>query len=572
MPQDFFFGEDGETGQAPVEFATGASTGFLENFREAWRSTRAAGRTDSRELTLAEAYDPVIDKLNANFRKADGWTLISPDRDRFFHNPYRGQRVDPWLSGAGGMGPDEQRIWDQIFEERKSNPGYMSELGATRNDFITTVNTRAKRQLEREADVGDRAGWAGTLGGFAGSMVGGFSDPVNLASLVLGTGPAKSFLHAVGRDFIINAGTEAVTVPIVAQRRAEIGAPMTIGDAATSILAAGTIGGIFGGASELASRGLKRLAKGTSIEELPDDELLAITGGRAGDDPDISAARAVVTEAAELNRHNPYGPSPAGEARFQQELDAATAQILDDGFTGIGSESLPTPSPSVRERLATFSEPAGPGQQAQVAALTHDIRAAMAVPLPPPNQRASTIGGIPRDQLIRAVIGQESGGNPNAVSPKGARGRMQVMPGTNLDPGFGVRPAADGSEAERARVGRDYLDAMLRHYDGNTSLALAAYNAGPSRVDGWLKTIGDPRKGGISDEEWARRIPIKETRNYVPSVLQRAGVVPREMPSVAVGEQIVDGEVVPIVRPVHEVLAEFDADDAFIAEIEACLR
>lgn len=68
------------------------------------------------------------------------------------------------------------------------------------------------------------------------------------------------------------------------------------------------------------------------------------------------------------------------------------------------------------------------------------------------------------EQLASAVMAQESGGNPNAVSPKGAMGTMQTMPGTLRDPGFGVAPAKDNSPAEMQRVGVDYLRQMIGRY------------------------------------------------------------------------------------------------------------
>ena len=55
------------------------------------------------------------------------------------------------------------------------------------------------------------------------------------------------------------------------------------------------------------------------------------------------------------------------------------------------------------------------------------------------------------------------------TSPKGAQGRMQVMPTTNTSPGFGVAPARDGSDGERTRVGRDYLAAMMQTYGNDPS-------------------------------------------------------------------------------------------------------
>lgn len=120
-------------------------------------------------------------------------------------------------------------------------------------------------------------------------------------------------------------------------------------------------------------------------------------------------------------------------------------------------------------------------------------------------------------QLEQAVMHVESRGNPNAVSPKGARGTMQTMPETLLDPGYGVRPARDQSPAELERVGKDYLAAMLKQY-GDPKLALAAYNWGPGNVDKAMK-----RHGGNVDAVIANSNP--ETRAYVPAVLGQLGQV-----------------------------------------------
>lgn len=113
--------------------------------------------------------------------------------------------------------------------------------------------------------------------------------------------------------------------------------------------------------------------------------------------------------------------------------------------------------------------------------------------------------------LVGAVERAESGGRRYdrsgqlLTSPKGAQGEMQVMPRTQRDPGFGVTPARQNSPDEIARVGRDYLKAMVDRY-GNREHALVAYNWGPGNADKWIAAGANPAK-----------LP-KETRDYVARV------------------------------------------------------
>lgn len=106
--------------------------------------------------------------------------------------------------------------------------------------------------------------------------------------------------------------------------------------------------------------------------------------------------------------------------------------------------------------------------------------------------------------LNHITMMSESGGNPNAVSPAGARGLMQVMPETARDPGFGIRPS-NGSQADDVRVGREYRAAMQDRYGGDLAKMWAAYNWGPGNLDRAIQRHG---------ENWLQYAP-RETRSYV---------------------------------------------------------
>ncbi|WP_296765488.1 lytic transglycosylase domain-containing protein [Sediminimonas sp.] len=120
-----------------------------------------------------------------------------------------------------------------------------------------------------------------------------------------------------------------------------------------------------------------------------------------------------------------------------------------------------------------------------------------------PAMMRHTVGTGVSPALVLAVAAVESGGRTDAVSAKGARGLMQLMPDTARR--FGVADALDAEE--NLRGGVEYLDSLLADFDGDPVLALAAYNAGGGAVR---------RHGGVP--------PFAETRDYVPRVLAAYGV------------------------------------------------
>jgi len=189
----------------------------------------------------------------------------------------------------------------------------------------------------------------------------------------------------------------------------------------------------------------------------------------------IAAAVARVSELEQMLRFQSPGAAAqasSSSASFAAQLQSATAA------TG----TAPAASASSVNAAAGVSElPAGTPYAAEItaAAKKHGVDPA----------------------LLAGLVKQESGFNPNAGSPAGARGLTQLMPGTAA--GLGVTNVLD--PAQSLDGGAQYLKAQLDAFGGDVARALAAYNAGPGAVQ---------RYGGVP--------PYAETQNYVRAVQANA--------------------------------------------------
>jgi len=227
-------------------------------------------------------------------------------------------------------------------------------------------------------------------------------------------------------------------------------------------------------------------------------------------------------------------PPEAIEATKGKMLDAAYTTRITSIMDGV--PGLAPANPYLAERMfKQVQDRLGPASQVNLANQVQ--KAVMSVqardtasgfifgsktPLAP-SAIAPAVSGPPLEGVIKDI---ESGGKRYGAdgelltSPKGAQGEMQVMPATSKSPGFGVVPARDDSPEELARVGRDYLGAMSARYN-DPALIMAAYNAGPGKVDQWIAKYGDPRTGQVSTEDWISKIPFAETQAYVAKGLKK---------------------------------------------------
>jgi soluble lytic murein transglycosylase len=122
--------------------------------------------------------------------------------------------------------------------------------------------------------------------------------------------------------------------------------------------------------------------------------------------------------------------------------------------------------------------------------------------------------------LVLGIMRQESAFATTAVSSAGARGLMQIMPGTaqlvsrSLQLGKVTNAMLEQPQLN-IRLGTHYFASMLKRYEGDVVLALAAYNAGPGRADRWQKEYPT-----TPQDEFIECLPFQETRLYVKLVLR----------------------------------------------------
>ena len=174
--------------------------------------------------------------------------------------------------------------------------------------------------------------------------------------------------------------------------------------------------------------------------------------------------------------------------------------------------------------------------------------------------------GDPEPALLLGVGRQESMFNPWVSSHADASGLLQLIPRTAflMARQLGLpynQGLLTGNPDYNVRLGSHYLKTLLKRYDDEAALAVAAYNAGPTRVDEWVRLHGDPRRRDRYHlVDWVELIPFDETRNYVQRVLEGRNMYRRRLAANGVSTvpfRPVNGPLEPIpvamLKPLDEV-------------------
>jgi soluble lytic murein transglycosylase len=234
-------------------------------------------------------------------------------------------------------------------------------------------------------------------------------------------------------------------------------------------------------------------------------------------------------------------PDPALRARFDNdELVRATRLFFAAGYPEFARAFL-LHLAGMAKSAVDFGMLAGLAEQEGhpdlgIAVAQRAARAGMPLMMHGYPDVALPDGGDTEHALLLAIMRQESEFEPQAMSPVGARGLMQLMPATaagvatKLQLPFSLaRLSTDGTY--NLTLGRSYLENLIDDFGGSYALAIAAYNAGPGRVRQWLHDFGDPRGPDIGMVDWIEMIPFNETRTYVQRVLENLQIYRGQSPA-----------------------------------------
>jgi hypothetical protein len=436
----------------------------------AWANYMASQNVDEARVqeALTNGYAPIADEL----------------RHRGVPGAY--SKRDPRDGWALSYDPDA--IWNGVRAARAHDPKAFAQLPATREEYDARLTAPVQAALAQQGDTASRAGVVARLtGGFAS----GASEPENLLGAVGASASARSILQAALRDAAINARLTAMDQQIQTAQRAKAGKPTDVGEVAASVAESYAFGFALGGTvkggskivealwDRLPAAARRRWGSPDAVTEADLPDLVEMVGGDGLTEAQRDAVT-VMRREQEIAAANPFEPNGAGIAAHRARLGDAIDAMLNPEARATGRAAL----------------------------------------------RSSTALGSGTVPNVSAIERIETGGGSAAtrqamVSPKGAVGVMQVMPGTGPEAaklaGLPWDEARFHSDAEYNRaLGRAYYGKQLEDF-GDPAKAAAAYNAGPGRV---RAAIAAAEKAGDS---WEAHLPA-ETRAYVEQFRQRAGV------------------------------------------------
>lgn len=300
-----------------VMLAPEARTSIGGMFAASWRMSRLLNQTDSAFRAEHEALDDLAQALGADagaeqqrFRAAEA-AALRPGGSRP-RNYERSWRLEPLLA--------------EVRARRAQDAHALPGLPADAAGYETWLATRVQSEvsdLGQKLDRPQPGGWVGSLGG---GMAAGFTDPVNLLLMPLGASAGAGILRTALTEGALGAASVAVTAPVVADWRAQVGLDYTAAEFFENMAYAAAGSALFGAAIKAVPR-LGTVAR--KVANLSRRELIAEFDRLEVKTPEAQAARDLLGAAEDTAASNPFGDLPAAREDHVARLQESVAAIAE---------------------------------------------------------------------------------------------------------------------------------------------------------------------------------------------------------------------------------------------------
>jgi hypothetical protein len=314
---------------------TGPSTGYLENYRQAWEQQRKVDSPYSREIEFRDSWQETLDKYEVRTGRKVPHELRNEYLTSFYVDEAEG---NVRTINGGKILPQ----WAPAYEQLKELDRQITEL----NDpdipnLYTSLISVYKMQRDVEAKTGDvfsRQTTGGFLGSLAGGMVGSFSlerDPITVTSTPIGGVGRTAARRILSEMAIVGSAVAVSEATLVNPKRVEAGLPerSVLHDALLSAAFAGVIRGGFEGGGKLLRLRQERTAEAVRIAD-EDAAALAVLA-ESPQSPRARAGIELITNVQAVERLSPYGTGRQGMLRFEGELDEVARLVAGQTDTAV---------------------------------------------------------------------------------------------------------------------------------------------------------------------------------------------------------------------------------------------
>ena len=320
----------------------GPATDFVENTVAAYDAQMLARNSNSRFVNMTEAYQPIVDALNADlpfFQKLSNPIAKGLDRPGILHSPIN-------IRSFKTTAELEQSVWTELNRRREVDHNVFPDLPQNRDELVEGIKGQVLKALNEEQNVAAAADPWGMVGQFVGAAGASITDPPNLIAMMVGAGEV-GILRTIAVEALIGGATEVVTQSAVMDYYKELGINYTAADFLTNV-AAGALGaGAISGGIKLSARGVAKTWN--AVNQMDNARLKGVidtAGSESAQGDEILRAADIIDQ---VDAENPLSKTEFSDQTYRDVIGDAEETIEAGAVSEVGFSPM------------TPQKPLGPG-------------------------------------------------------------------------------------------------------------------------------------------------------------------------------------------------------------------